>query len=43
MKVVGGEMGGDDSGIVVSENGVTKTYGEEIVGCQHVTSVFWYN
>ena len=32
VKVVGGEMGGDDSGIVVSENGVTKTYGEEIVG-----------
>ena len=31
-KVVGGEMGGDDSGIVVSESGVTKTYGEEIVG-----------
>jgi hypothetical protein len=32
VKVVGGEMGGDDSGIVVSETGVTKTYGEEIVG-----------
>ena len=32
VKVVGGEMGGDDSGIVVSESGVTKTYGEEIVG-----------
>ena len=32
VKVVGGEMGGDDSGIVVSESGVTKTYGDEIVG-----------
>ena len=32
VKVVGGEMGGDDSGIVVSESGATKTYGEEIVG-----------
>ena len=32
VKVVGGEMGGDDSGIVVSETGVTQTYGEEIVG-----------
>lgn len=32
VKVVGGEMGGDDSGIVVSEIGVTKTYGDEIVG-----------
>ena len=32
MKVVGGEMGGDDSGIVVSESGVTKCWGDEIVG-----------
>ena len=32
VKVVGGEMGGDDSGIVVSESGVMKTYGDEIVG-----------
>ncbi len=32
VKVVGGEMGGDDSGIVVSESGVTKAYGDEIVG-----------
>ena len=32
VKVVGGEMGGDDSSIVVSESGVTKTYGDEIVG-----------
>ena len=32
VKVVGGEMGGDDSYTVVSERGVTKTYGEEIVG-----------
>ena len=32
VKVVGGEMGGDDSGIVVSESGVTKVYGDEIVG-----------
>ena len=32
MKVVGGEMGGDDSGIVVSESGVTRIYGDEIVG-----------
>ena len=32
VKVVGGEMGGDDSGIVISESGVTKTYGDEIVG-----------
>ena len=32
VKVVGGEMGGDDSGIVMSESGVTKTYGDEIVG-----------
>ena len=32
VKVVGGELGGDDSGIVVSERGVTKTYGDEIVG-----------
>ena len=32
MKVVGGELGGDDSRVVVSERGVTKTYGDEIVG-----------
>ena len=32
VKVVGGEMGGDDSYTVVSERGVTKTYGDEIVG-----------
>ena len=32
VKVVGGEMGGDDSGIVVSETGVTKRVGDEIVG-----------
>ena len=32
VKVVGGEMGGDDSYTVVSECGVTKTYGDEIVG-----------
>ena len=32
VKVVGGELGGDDSHIVVSERGVTKTYGDEIVG-----------
>ena len=31
-KVVGGELGGDDSGIVVSESGVTKVWGDEIVG-----------
>lgn len=30
--VVGGELGGDDSGIVVSESGVTKAFGDEIVG-----------
>ena len=32
VKVVGGELGGDDSGIVVSESGVTKVWGDEIVG-----------
>ena len=32
VKVIGGEMGGDDSGIVVSESGVTKRWGDEIVG-----------
>ena len=32
VKVVGGEMGGDDPDIVVSESGVAKTYGDEIVG-----------
>ncbi len=31
-KVVGGELGGDDSGIIVSESGVTKRWGDEIVG-----------
>ena len=30
--VVGGELGGDDSGIVVSESGVTKLFGDEFVG-----------
>ncbi len=30
--VVGGELGGDDSGIVVSESGVTKAWGDEVVG-----------
>ena len=29
--VVGGELGGDDSGIVVSESGVTKLFGDEVV------------
>ena len=33
-KVVGGEIGGDDSGIVISEEGVTKMFAGEIVGCQ---------
>ena len=32
VKVVGGEGGGDDSGIIVSESGVTRIYGDEIVG-----------
>ena len=32
VKVIGGEMGGDHSYVVVSERGVTKTYGDEIVG-----------
>ena len=32
VKIVGGEMGGDDSRVVVSERGVTKIYGDEIVG-----------
>ena len=32
VRVVGGEFGGDDSHIVVSERGVTKIYGDEIVG-----------
>lgn len=31
-RVVGGEVGGDDSGLVVSESGVTKTWMDEIVG-----------
>ena len=30
--VVGGELGGDDSHVVVSESCVTKTFGDEIVG-----------
>lgn len=30
--VVGGELGGDDSGIVVSESGVTKVWADEVVG-----------
>ena len=29
---MGGELGGDDSGIVVSERGVTKIYGDDIIG-----------
>lgn len=32
VNVVGGEMGGDDSHLIISERGVTKTYGDEIVG-----------
>ena len=32
VEVVGGECGGDDSGIFVSERGVTKRICEEIVG-----------
>ena len=32
MKVVGGELGGDNSHVVASERGVTKTCGDEIVG-----------
>lgn len=31
-KVVDGELGGDDSSIIVSESGVTKRWGDEIVG-----------
>ena len=31
-KMVGGELGGDDSHVVVSESGVTKRWGDEIVG-----------
>lgn len=34
MKVVGGEIGGDDSGIVISEEGVTKMFAGQIVGYQ---------
>ena len=34
VKVVGGELGGDDSGIIVSEAGVTKMFAGEIVGYQ---------
>lgn len=30
--MVGGELGGDDSRVVVSESGVTKVYGDEVVG-----------
>lgn len=30
--VVGGELGGDDSNVVVCESGVTKLFGDEIVG-----------
>ena len=30
--VVGGVLGGDDSGIVVSESGVTKVWGDEVTG-----------
>ena len=30
--VVGGELGGDDSRVVVSESGVTKVWGDEVVG-----------
>ncbi len=33
VKVVGGELGGDDSGIVISESSVTRQCGGEIVGC----------
>ena len=32
VKVVGGEMDGDDSHVVVSESGVTKEYMGQIVG-----------
>jgi len=32
VKVVGGEIGGDDSGIVISEEGVTKIFAGQIVG-----------
>ncbi len=32
VKVVGGELGGDDSHVVISESCVTKVYGDEIVG-----------
>ena len=32
VKVVGGEMGGDDSGVFITESGVTKRWGDEIVG-----------
>lgn len=31
-KVVGGELGGDDSHVVVSESGVTKVWGDEVAG-----------
>ncbi len=32
VKVIGGELGGDDSHVVISESGVTKSWGDEIVG-----------
>ena len=32
VKIVGGELGGDDSGIVISEEGVTKIFAGQIVG-----------
>ena len=32
VKIVGGELGGDDSHVTVSESGVTKLWGDEIVG-----------
>ena len=32
VKVVGGEMDGDDSHVVISESGVTKEYMGQIVG-----------
>ena len=34
VKIVGGELGGDDSGIIISEEGVTKMFAGEIVGYQ---------
>ena len=32
VEVIGGELGGDHSHLIISERGVTKTYGDEIVG-----------